>query len=595
MAATERGKISGGGLIARMLRAEGVEVVFGIIDGSYFGLYSSFRDVGIRLVTPRHETSAVHMAGAYARLTGKLGVCIASNGPGAANALAGVAVENGEGNRVLLITSWRRTGIVDPDRGGTYQYFDQVAVMRPMTKWSGAVQSFERIPELTRRALRQSHMGRPGVVHLCVPEDIVNGAFSIEGLESHSPERYRRQQPQAAAAELVREAAELLCQAEQPMIHAGSGVLHALACKELLELAELLRAPVTTSWAARDVIPENVKVSIPMRFLDLNTRVRNEADVVLALGTRFGETDWWGKPPYWRSAAEQKLIQVDIDEDALGQNKPVDVAVTADIRSFLRALLDELKGRDGSIRAVSREASLGAYAAERAKALSAFDEMRVKPSDGVLSACVPHICREIFDDDAVLVADGGNTTVWANMFHEVRAPHTMLSTYKFGMLGAGIAQAIAAKVARPESAVYCIIGDGAMGFHSQEVETAVRNDLPVIFIVLCDRQWGMVKVNQEISLDPHTTLTQGGLPPEQTINTDLGEIRFDLLAESMGALGERVSRSEDLAPTLRRCIASGRTAVIHVDVDRVAHKFAPHLAEFKQMHVEPGGSQADRR
>ncbi len=123
-------RMTGGALIARMLKAEGVEVVFGIIDGSYFGLYSSLRDLGIALITPRHETGAAHMAGAYARLTGKLGVCIASNGPGVANVLPGVAVENGEGNRVLLISSWRRSGIVNPDRGGTYQYFKQVAVQK---------------------------------------------------------------------------------------------------------------------------------------------------------------------------------------------------------------------------------------------------------------------------------------------------------------------------------------------------------------------------------------------------------------------------------------------------------------------------------
>jgi len=581
-------EITGGALIARMLQAEGVEVVFGIIDGSYFGLYSSLRDVGIRLVTPRHETSAVHMAGAYARLTGRLGVCIASNGPGAANALAGVAVENGEGNRVLLITSWRRSPIVDPDRGGTYQYFDQVAVMRPMTRWSGAVESFERVPELTRRALRSCHMGRPGVVHLCVPEDIMNGAFPADSLALPAPERYRRQEPLAASAKLVREAADLLLQADLPIIHAGSGVLHARATAELLEVAECLQSPVTTSWAARDVLSERSPVSIPMRYLDLNTRVRNEADVVLALGTRFGETDWWGKPPYWRSADEQQLIQVDLDEDALGQNKPVDVAIVADVQVFLSALLEELKGRAASPNTAQREARLRTYAEARDQARATLDEVRAKETELVHSATVAHVCREVFDDDAVLVADGGNATVWANMFHEVRAPHTMLSTYKFGMLGAGVAQAVAAKVARPASAVYCIIGDGAMGFHSQEVETAVRNDLPVIFLVLCDRQWGMVKVNQEIALDPKTTLTEGGLPPEQTINTDLGEIRFDLLAESMGALGERVSRNDELEPALRRCVASARPAVIHVDVDPIAHKFAPHLADFKQMHLEPG-------
>jgi len=142
----------GGDRVARMLAAEGVGVVFGIIDGSYFGLYSRLGAHDIRLITPRHETTAVHMAGAYARLTGRLGVCIASNGPGVANALPGVAVEQGEGNRVLLLTSWRRAPIVGPDRGGTYQYFDQVAVTQPMTKWSGAATSIDRVPEMLRRA-----------------------------------------------------------------------------------------------------------------------------------------------------------------------------------------------------------------------------------------------------------------------------------------------------------------------------------------------------------------------------------------------------------------------------------------------------------
>jgi acetolactate synthase-1/2/3 large subunit len=582
--------ISGGALIARMLQVEGVEVVFGIIDGSYFGLYSSLRDVGIRLVTPRHETSAVHMAGAYARITGKLGVCIASNGPGVANALAGVAVESGEGNRVLLLTSWRRAAIVNPDRGGTYQYFDQTAVIRPMSKWSEAAESFDRLPELCRRALRQCYIGRPGVVHLCVPEDIMNGDFANDDVDLLSPKRYRRTNPAAAPELVVRESAELLMQAELPMIHAGSGVLHALATAELLELAELLQAPVTTSWAARDVIDERLNVSIPMNLLDLNTRVRNDADVVLALGTRFGETDWWGKPPYWRNPSEQKLIQVDLDEDVLGQNKPVDIAVVADIKSFASALLAELKGRNASSRSAGRPARLKEYAAEKKKGLAVLAEALERETELVHSAQVARICRDVFPDDAVVVADGGNTSVWANMFHEVRTPHSMLSTYKFGMLGAGVGQALAAKIASPERAVYCIIGDGAMGFHSQEIETAVRNDIPVIFLVLCDKQWGMVKVNQEIALDPKKTLTEGGLSADETINTDLGETRFDLLAESMGAIGERVSRNEELEPAIRRCLESERVCVIHVDVDPVVHKFAPHLAEFKQMHAEPGGA-----
>jgi acetolactate synthase-1/2/3 large subunit len=528
------------------------------------------------------------MAGAYARLTGKLGVCIASNGPGAANLLPGIAVENGEGNRVLAITSWRRSPIVNPDRGGTYQYFDQVAVARGMTKWSAGAMSYERLPELLRRAFRISWRGRPGVVHLAVPEDVLNGGFEAPAAEL-PPERYRLCEPLAPAPEQVRRAAELLLAAEAPMLHAGSGVLHARAGSELREVAELLRAPVTTSWAARDVLDERSLVSIPMPFIELNQLVRTEADLVLALGTRFGETDWWGKPPYWRSAAAQRLIQVDVDEEILGLNKPVDLAVLADARAFLAALAAELKGRDLGERRSAREARLERYRSARTAARGKLDEALAIDTTPLHSARVAPICQEVFEDDAILAIDGGNTAIWANLFHEVRVPHTLVSTWKFGMLGAGVAQALGAKIALPERQICCIIGDGAMGFHCQEIETAVRERLPVVFVVLCDRQWGMVKVNQEFAIDPRRTLLEGGLRPEENINTDLGEIRFDRLAEAMGAHGERVAAAGELRPALERSLASGRCAVVHVDVDRRAHKFAPHLAVFKEMHQEPQG------
>jgi acetolactate synthase I/II/III large subunit len=182
--------LTGGSIITRMLAAEGVERIFGIIDGTYYGLYSSLADAGIELISPRHETSAAHLAGAYARTTGRLGVAIASNGPGVANVLPGVAVEQGEGNRVLLITSARRTGIGSPDRGGTYQYFDQTAVTAPMTKWSVHVPTADRIPELLRHALRAVWSGRPGVVHLDVPEDLINGTHEVDG-QLWTPSTYR--------------------------------------------------------------------------------------------------------------------------------------------------------------------------------------------------------------------------------------------------------------------------------------------------------------------------------------------------------------------------------------------------------------------
>jgi acetolactate synthase-1/2/3 large subunit len=578
--------ITGGRLVAQMLRAEGVEVVFGIVDGSYFGLCEGLRQEGIRLVSPRHETTGAHMAGAYARMTGRVGVCMASNGPGAANILPGVAVENGEGNRVLVLTSWRRSPIVGPDRGGTYQYFDQPNVIRPMAKWSGAARSFERVPQAVRRAFRVAWEGRPGVVHLSVPEDVLNGQLEDEP-ELIAPARYRGQQPLVPSAAQVRDAAERLAAADRPLLQVGSGVVHAAASDAVMELARLLRAPVTTSWGGRPAIDERLANKIPM-MPPLVDEVRCEADVVLALGTRFGETDWWGKPPYWGEPDRQQVIQVDCDPEVLGTNRPVDLAIQADVGVFAEALLGELKSLEIHD-AEGRQQRIEEWA-QRSADLRGFLKGAAQDENAapMHSAFVPLICRDFFDDEAVLVIDGGNTAVWTNLYHEHRTPGCLLSTFKFGMLGAGIGQALGARVACPERPVYAIVGDGAMGFHVQEIETAVRHELPIIVLVLCDRQWGMVKFSQSMALDAATMESQRMLPAGANLGTDFEEIRYDEVARAMGAHGERVSRASELRPALERCVASGKPAVVHVDVDPVAHLWAPGLEVFKKMHQEPG-------
>jgi acetolactate synthase-1/2/3 large subunit len=578
---------TGGELVARMLAAEGVEVVFGIIDGSYYGLTSALKEHGIRLVTPRHESTAAHMAGAYARTTGRLGVCIASNGPGAANVLPGIAVENGEGNRVLVITSWRRSPIVGPDRGGTYQYFDQVGVARPMTKWSGSVAGFDRIGEVMRRAMRISFEGRPGVVHVAVPEDILNGTHPGD-TEVRPPQRYRRTRPLAPSQGDLRAALDLLRGARSPLLQVGSGVVHAGAGDLVAELADRLVAPVTTSWGGRPAIDARIPQLIPL-LPPLVDEVRREADVVVALGTRFGETDWWGKQPYWGDPEVQKTIQVDIDEQVLGLNKPLDVAVLADVGEFVGALLRGLEADGPHPHSGERSERLAGYTQSR-------DEIRqfllavptAADAEPLHTANVPLVCREFFDDDAIAVIDGGNTAVWANLYHENRVPGALVSTFKFGMLGAGLGQALGAQVAHPQRQVYCIIGDGAMGFHPQEIETAVRNSLPVIFLVACDKAWGMVKFGQSMAIDSEAMEQDRMLEPERNLNTDFEEIRFDELARSMGAHGERVASAKDLEAALERSVASGGPAVIHLDVDRAEHMWAPGVEVFKAMHLEPG-------
>jgi acetolactate synthase-1/2/3 large subunit len=472
-------KVVGGELVAAMLAQEGVDTVFGIVDGTYMGLHLAFEKYGIRLFSPRHETSAAHMAGAYARATGKLGVCMASNGPGVANILPGVAVENAEGNRVLLLTSCRRPGIVYPDRGGAYQVFDQVGVTSAMSKWSGAVPSFDRVGEMMRKALRTCFEGRPGVVHIDIPESVFNGQFDVEELDVRPPKSYRATEPQPAPAAQVERVAAMLRQATNPAIHAGSGVLHAGASKDLTRLAMLLQAPVTTSWAARGAISDAHELALPIYAMKTVNRARSESDVVVVVGSRLGETDWWGKAPYWGDPAVQKLVQVDIEADALGRNKPTTEAVLADAGAFLSALCDALEANPVDPKVLAQRRIWCAELAEERQAIRAqFDMALQNKSVPMHTAQVPAACRDFYGEDDVVVIDGGNTAVWSNFFLDIYKPGTSLSTFKFGMLGAGVSQALGAKIAKPDSRVVCIIGDGAMGFHVQELETAARHGCP---------------------------------------------------------------------------------------------------------------------
>jgi acetolactate synthase I/II/III large subunit len=584
---------TGGEIVARMLAAEGVDSMFGIIDGTYFGLYSALADAGISLYSPRHEAAAAHMAGAYARVTGRLGVVMASNGPGVANILPGVAVEEGEGNRILLITSARRVGVGHPDRGGAYQYFDQSGVIAPMAKWSGYVPSAERIPELLRRALRICHSGRPGVVHLDIPENIINGPSGLDLNVVRAPETYRRIVPLQPDPVLIERAARLLAGAEHPLIHAGSGVYHAGAEAELARLAGLLAAPVTTSWAARGALAETRAEAIPMTALGLNDEVRAGADVVLVVGSRLGETDWWGRPPHWGDPARQVTIQVDLDEEQIGVNKPVAVALVADARETLRALADgvEAAGVPAYAARTGRLASLrDQWVKERAK----LDQPLAKTGSPVQPALVPVIAQQVMPEDTLWVFDGGNTVVWSNFYHEARVPRSVLSTFKFGMLGAGMGQALGAAVAAPDRRVCCIIGDGAFGMHTAEVETAVRLGLPIVFVVLVDGQWGMVKMSQQIAAHPVATiarkvLTHSSLPADQIVYADFEPCRYDLVAKAFGAHGEHVTDSAEVQPALERARDGGGPAVVHVDVDNVEHMWAPGLLTFKKMHQEPKG------
>jgi acetolactate synthase-1/2/3 large subunit len=438
--------------------------------------------------------------------------------------------------------------------------------------------------------------GRPGVVHLDVPESIINNPTGFGPEVVRAPESYRRTTPQQPDPLLVERAARMLVEADKPLIHAGSGVYHAGAEAELGRLAELLASPVTTSWAARGVLDERRPEAIPMTALDLTDEVRSAADTVLVVGSRLGETDWWGKAPNWGPPGAQKTIQIDVDDERIGVNKPVSLALLADAREALRALADAVEriGVPDAAR-TARVARLGqwreTWRAQRSKLdkpLSAASSSPVHPS------WVPAIAQRIMPEDTVWVFDGGNTVVWSNFHHEAVVPRSTLSTFKFGMLGAGMGQALGAAVAAPDRRVVCLIGDGAFGMHATEIESAVRLGLPVVFVVLVDGQWGMVKMSQQIAARPLATIARkvianASLPEDQIVYADFAPCRYDQLATSMGAFGAHVTDGTELEAALEQARDCGGPAVVHVAVDNVEHMWAPGLRAFKKMHQEPKG------
>ncbi|MBK6632892.1 MAG: thiamine pyrophosphate-binding protein [Betaproteobacteria bacterium] len=337
----------------------------------------------------------------------------------------------------------------------------------------------------------------------------------------------------------------MLIAAEAPMIHAGSGVIHAGAYDALRRVAELLHAPVTTSWAARGLTerpaagdPDAARQAQPPRA----QRGRRGADPRLARR----RDRLVGKPPYWRDPSEQRTIQVDIDGDMMGPNagRPRHRRRCESLPRAARGCARAAQGRDSGD---GRRARIAAYGKRIVADRAGWDKALADGAVPMHPAHIASTCRAVFPKGTVLVADGGNAAIWTMFHHLMEVPNTLLSTFKFGMLGAGPAQAIGAAVARPGQPVCCIIGDGAMGFHPQEIESAIRLGAPVVFIVMVDRQWGMVKMNQQFMLRPIKTMLFKHLDADETIKADLGEIKWDDLARSMGAHGERVAEAADAA------------------------------------------------
>lgn len=548
--------ITVGELLVRCLQLEGVEFMCGIVDGAHIPFVRHTEAYGIRYVNTRHEEAATHIAEAYTRLAHRPAVVIGNPGPGGANALAGLTSAHGEGHPVVAIACTRRAAVNSPDRGGAWQATDLVDMARPITKYAALIARADRVPDLVRAAFRAATVGRPGPAFLAIPDELLNERVDPTTLRLTPAARHRVTDLGAGDPGQIAAAAERLAAAERPFLFAGKGVLWSEASAAFLALAQHLGAGMGTTLGARGAVPEDHPHYFHIADANTLRAVRNDADVVLVVGARLGEYDGWGLPPGWGEPDDQHTIQIDADPMSIGLNRPVDLAIVADARRALEALGAEVRAR---CEPRAEMADAARYAAIHDETVaSAAPHVLAEATVGVNPGQMVMALRELFPRDAVLVADGGNTTLWTVALNPVFEPDSFLYSVKMGYLGTGLPFAIGAQLAAPDRSVYLISGDGAFGFNAMELETARRVGAPVVSIVAVDDGWGMERTAHRFQ----------GVPAEQAHGTELSaSTRYDELARALGCHGEYVDSMADLAPAVERSRASGLPAVIHVRVD----------------------------
>lgn len=545
-----------GELLVRCLELEGVDFMCGIVDGAHIPFVRHTAAHGIRYVNTRHEEAAAHIAEAYTRLAHRPAVVIGNPGPGGANMLAGLTSAQGEGHPVVAIACTRRASVNSPDRGGAWQATDLVSMARQITKYSALISRADRVADVVRSAVRAATTGRHGPAFIAIPDELLSEGVDAGALRLTPAARHRVTRLGGGDPTLIAEAAQRLAEAQRPFLFAGKGVLWSGASAAFRELADHLAAATSTTLGARGVVAEDHPNYFHIADAATLREVRKDADVVVVVGARLGEYDGWGLPPAWGDPDGQFTIHIDADPMSIGLNRPVDLAIVADAKPALEALAAAVRERcqpRHELAGADRYAELkAATVADATPVVLAEGRNGINPGQMVMAV------REAFPRDAVVVVDGGNTTLWSVALNPVYEPDSFLYSVKMGYLGTGLPFAIGAKLAAPDRCVYLISGDGAFGFNAMELETALRAGTPVVCIVSVDDGWGMERTAHRFA----------GVDEDEVHGTELsGVVRYDELARALGCHGEYVDAVAGLGPAIERSIAAGVPAVIHVRVD----------------------------
>lgn len=531
-------QLNGAEIVIECLKEQGVDTVFGYPGGAILNVYDELykhRDE-IRHILTSHEQGAAHAADGYARATGKVGVCLATSGPGATNLVTGIATAYMDSIPVVAITCNVGVPLLGKD---SFQEIDIAGVTMPITKYSFIVKDVNQLADTIRKAFRIAKMGRPGPVLIDIPKDVT--AKKAE-YEKENPGVYNREFTHIDEKEIAA-AAEMIRVSEKPFIFVGGGAVLSEASKELKEFVEKMDAPVTDSLMGKGAFP-----GIDPRYTGMlgmhGTKASNygvsECDLLVVVGARFSDRVTGNTSTFAKNA---KILQIDIDPAEMNKNIIIDQGVVGDIKAVLRKLNEVLPQQDHT---------------EWMKKIQDYKEKYpLKYHDGVLTG--PFVVEEIYRQtkgDAIITTEVGQHQMWAAQYFKYTKPRTLLTSGGLGTMGYGLGAAIGAKTGCPDKTVINVAGDGCFRMNMNELATAVRHEVPVIEVVINNHVLGMVRQWQDLFYDERYSAT---------VLRDA--VDYVKLAEAMGAEGMRATTQEEFREAFAKALASGRPVLIDCMID----------------------------
>jgi acetolactate synthase-1/2/3 large subunit len=549
--AAEPETISGGHLVAKALRAEGVDVIFTLCGGHIIDIYDGCIDEGIKVVDVRHEQVAAHAADGYARVTGRPGCAVVTAGPGTTDAVTGVANALRAESPMLLIGG---QGALDQHRMGSLQDLPHVDLMRPITKFASSVVTTERVADMVSMAFREALAGAPGPSYLEIGRDILDGHVPLERAVIPQPGHYRASTRGIGDPADIERLADILVNAERPCVLLGTQVWTCRGTDAAIEFARTLNIPAFMNGAARGTMPPGD----PHHFHLTRRYAFNNADVIVIVGTPFDFRMGYGK----RLSQEATVVQIDMDYRTVGKNRDVSLGLVGDVGAILGAVTQAASGRVDK-RARDREPWLQTLRAEEKRLQEERLPRLLRDTAPIHPLRLAHEINQFLTEDSLYIGDGGDVVTFSGGVVQPKGPGLWMDPGPLGTLGVGVPFAMAAKLARPDREVVCLFGDGAFSLTGWDFETMVRFNLPFIGVVGNNSYMNQIRYGQ----------IQKYGEERGDIGNKLGDVKYDLFAKMLGGYGEEVREPHEIAPALHRARESGKPALINVWIDPNA--FAP--------------------